>query len=150
MAEHLQERIENGSLTELMEMCGHLLHHRPEVMSARGQQRILMILVEQECLSQRQLQEMLRIQPGSMSEILTKLERKGLLMRERGEDRRGNLLRITEAGRRAVAEVAPAQDENLFSSLTAEQQKQLKSLLQPLLKDWIHSFDRRTRGSGDR
>ncbi len=124
-------------------MSGHLLHHRPDAMAARGQERILMILSEQESMSQRQLQDMLRIQPGSMSEILTKLERKGLLTRERGEDRRGNLLRITEAGRRATAGKPAPREEDLFSALTQEQQEQLRGLLLPLLTDWIARFDRR-------
>lgn len=125
-------------------MCGSMLHHRPESMTARGQDRILQILAGQEEISQRRLQEMLRIQPGSMSEILSKLERKGLLTRERGEDKRGNLLRITDAGR-AAAETAPVPEQPLFDGLTAVQQDELRSLLKLLLKDWITRFDRSPR-----
>lgn len=141
--------MESGNLTEMMEMCGHMLHHRPEVASVRGQGRILMILAEQEQISQRQLQEMLRIQPGSMSEILSKLERKGLLTRERGEDRRGNLLRITDAGRAAVTETAPLPEDTLFNALSAEQQDDLRSLLKLLLTDWIARFGRSPKPRGE-
>lgn len=148
-AADLTRRMESGNLTEMMEMCGHMLHHRPEVASARGQGRILMILAEQEQISQRQLQEMLRIQPGSMSEILSKLERKGLLTRERGEDRRGNLLRITDAGRAAVTETAPLPEDTLFNALSAEQQDDLRSLLKLLLTDWIARFGRSPKPRGE-
>ena len=141
--------MESGNLTEMMEMCGHMLHHRPEVASARGQGRILMILAEQEQISQRQLQEMLRIQPGSMSEILSKLERKGLVTRERGEDRRGNLLRITDAGRAAVTPTAPLPEDTLFNALTPEQQDELRALLKLLLTDWIARFGRSPRPRGE-
>ena len=145
----LTRRMESGNLTEIMEMCGHMLHHRPEVASARGQGRILMILAEQEQISQRQLQEMLRIQPGSMSEILSKLERKGLVTRERGEDRRGNLLRITDAGRAAVTPTAPLPEDTLFNALTPEQQDELRALLKLLLTDWIARFGRSPRPRGE-
>lgn len=148
-AADLTRRMESGNLTEMMEMCGHMLHHRPEVASARGQGRILMILAELGQISQRQLQEMLRIQPGSMSEILSKLERKGLLTRERGEDRRGNLLRITDAGRAAVTETAPLPEDTLFNALSAEQQDDLRSLLKLLLTDWIARFGRSPKPRGE-
>ena len=144
-AEDLQNRLNSGDLTELIHMCGHIMHHRPEAGAARGQGKILAILAGEGSLSQKQVQEMLHIQPGSMSEIVTKLENKGLLTRTRGEDRRGNILTITDAGRRA-AQTGGSGSDDLFSALSADQQQQLRSLLQVLLTDWLHRFDPRFNG----
>ena len=140
--EELQDRLETGDLSELMHMCGHVLHRRPEAHAARGQGKILSILADEGAVSQKLLQQALHIQPGSMSEIVTKLENKGLLTRTRGEDRRGNVLTITEEGRR-IAQQEDASGEDLFCALTKDQQYQLRSLLQTLLTDWLQRFDPR-------
>ena len=65
-----------------------------------------------------------------------------MLTRTRGEDRRGNVLTITEEGRR-IAQQEDASGEDLFSALTKDQQYQLRSLLQALLTDWLRRFDPR-------
>ena len=134
--EMLRERIAEASLSELMELAGRMMHHRPGAGSARGQNLILSILAGREALSQRELQQMLGVQPGSMSEIVSKLERKGLLTREKGEDRRGNLLRITEDGRRAIPQAEAEPEDERFAALTAEQRDTLADLLRTLLNDW--------------
>lgn len=141
-AEELQDRLETGNLSELMHMCGHVLHRRPEADAARGQGKVLAILTDEGSVSQKLLQEALHIQPGSMSEIVTKLENKGLLTRTRGQDRRGNVLSITEEGRKAAQKEDPSA-EDLFCALSEEQQYQLRTLLQTLLTDWLKRFDSR-------
>ena len=144
--EVMRERIEEGELAELMELAGRMLRHRPDGDAARGQNLILSILAGRETLSQRELQQMLGIQPGSLSEILSKLERKGQLQRERDTGCRGNRLRITDAGRQAVtASGGDGEGNALFSALTAEQQSQLCELLRTLLLDWVGRFDRGPR-----
>lgn len=134
--EMLRARIGEAGLAELIELAGRMLHHRPGAGGARGQNLILSILAGREALSQRELQQMLGVQPGSMSEIVTKLEKKGLVTREKGEDRRGNLLRLTEEGRQAIPDPSAEPDDALFEALTAEQQDALARLLRTLLNDW--------------
>ena len=124
-------------LQELIRLSDRLMPHRPGMGSARGQTLILSILVGREDLSQRELQQMLGIQPGSMSEIVSKLEKKGLLTREKGEDRRGNLLRITEAGRQAIPTVARMDEDELFQALDEQERTTLSGLLRKLLNDWV-------------
>ena len=133
--EALKERIREGGLAELLELAGRMLHHRPEGGPARGQQLILSILAGREDLSQRELQALLGVQPGSLSELLTKLEKKSLLTRTRDEDRRGNRIRLTDEGRAAIAD-APDADDGLFGALTADQRQELQALLRTLLLDW--------------
>lgn len=99
------------------------------------------ILAERGAMSQRELQDLLRIQPASMSELIRKLERKGYLTRERGEDRRSNLLRVTDAGRQAAASAASAPGDELLTALTPEQRDQLAASLRLLLADWLGRFD---------
>ena len=132
----LRERIERAGLAELIELAGRLMHHRPGAGSARGQNLILSILAGRESLSQRELQQMLGVQPGSISEIVSKLEKKGMVTREKGEDRRGNLLRITDEGRRTLPQASAGQDDALFSALDEAQQDALAGLLRTLLSDW--------------
>lgn len=131
----LRQRVADAGLGELLRLSGRLMprdHGGP----ARGQALILSILAGREALSQRALQQMLGVQPGSMSEIVTKLERKGYLSREKGGDRRGNMLRITDAGRQAIPRDGDG-DEAYFVTLTSRQRQQLANTLRQLLNDWI-------------
>lgn len=140
--EFLKRRIEEADLTDLIEMAGRMVHRRPVGgPAAHGQALILSILAGRDALSQRQLQQMLGIQPGSLSEILTKLEGKGYLTREKAEDRRGNLLRITEAGREAMLDRESAPADDRFSALSEDQQDQLAGLLRTLVVDWCDRLE---------
>ena len=124
---------DDGSLTSLFMRCAHELR-RPEGQGA-SQGRVLRILARQDGLSQRALQEGLGIQPGSLSELVTKLEDKGLLTREQdGEDKRRVLLRLTDAGREAAGQApSPAERDARFAALTEEERDTLRTLLDKLL-----------------
>ena len=137
----LRRRVEEADLGELIDMAGRMLRRRPQGGPAQGQALILAILAGREALSQRDLQQMLGIQPGSLSELVSKLEAKGLLTREKAADRRGNLLRITDAGREASREQPADGGDEPFSPLTAEQQDQLAALLRALVSRWVDELE---------
>lgn len=137
----LKKRIDDGDVMELIDMAGRMAHRLPQGGPARGQALILSILAGRDTLSQRELQQMLGIQPGSLSELLSKLEVKGYLTREKAEDRRGNLLRITDAGRAAIPEVDADDEGDPLSPLTDAQQDQLAGLLRTLLTAWVDRLD---------
>ena len=140
--EFLRRRLDEADLGELLDLAGRMLRRRPRGGPAQGQALILAILAGREALSQRQLQQMLGIQPGSLSELLSKLEAKGLIRREKAEDRRGNLLTITDAGREASAAQPTGDDgDDPFAPLTAEQQDELAALLRALVAKWIDEMD---------
>ena len=64
-----------------------------------GQQRILAMLAERGIITQRELQDMLGVQSGSLSEILNKVETCGYIMRRQNErDRRQMNLELTDSG----------------------------------------------------
>lgn len=126
------------SLYGLMRQSGHyLFHHRGN--EARGQERILQILSQQDGMSQRDLQYQLGVQPGSMSEILGKMEEKGLITRNRSEDdARRIVLTLTPQGADAAASSQSASaGDDLFSALTQEEQETLKTILTKLISTWL-------------
>lgn len=128
---------EQDDLYNTLRACGHYLYHR--FGKDMGQGRILAILSERESITQKELQEMLRIQPGSATEILTKLEEKGLLLRKRDErDKRCCIIELTEEGRGAFDRRKRQEEERskLFTALDEAEQKELKRLLGKLLEDW--------------
>ena len=98
-----------------------------------SQELVLRILAREGAMDRRRLRAALRIQPGSLSELLGKLEQKGLIERERVEtDRRRVTVRLTEAGASAVVpgdETAP----DPFAALSDEEQATLRTLLEKLL-----------------
>lgn len=107
-------------------MRGHARH---------GQQRVLALLAERAPISQRDLLEELDVRSSSLSELLAKLERGGLIERERDEaDRRNFIVKLSEAGLAAAqksGEGEPGAD-SIFSALTEEEREQLGSLLRKL------------------
>lgn len=135
---------ESHELLALLENCGHFLHHRRG--GKRGQGKILRILVKEGEMTQRELQDCLGIQPGSMSEIIMKLEGNGLICRTKDEtDRRKIKVKITEEGKSFFQEKHKEnmeQEKKLFDALTGEEQEQLKELLSKLLEDWESSFEK--------
>ena len=116
-----------------MRSCGHILYHRGSAKSGQG--RILHILEKERSIGQKDLQQMLKIKSGSVSEILTKLEKEGLIERSRDEaDRRRVIITMTQKGREHAKLYNEKRD--WFHALNSEQQEQLKKLLQILLVSW--------------
>ena len=103
---------------------------------AYSQQQVLSILAEMGPLSQKKVQQILGVQPGSLSELCAKMEDKGLIERTRNEqDKRSVVIRITEKGRRIRREILDTKDDFLFSSLSIEERSQLRNLLNKLSAD---------------
>ena len=141
--------VEWGDLAEKLERCGRQISHC--LGKRRGQGRILRTLCQRGGMPQRELQDLLGIQAGSMSEIAAKLEDKGLITRVRSEeDRRKVSLSVTEQGR---AWVEQSDEEHirrrraeLFSVLTPEEQSTLEGLLDKLSSHWTRQMERRDGG----
>lgn len=127
---------EKGHLYGMMRACGHFLYHRSG--SCSGQGKILTILADKGSMTQKELQEMLYIKSGSVSEILTKLEEKGLILRKKQEeDKRRIVLELTDEGQKAVREQRKKnEEEKLFQVLDEREQEELEGLLAKLLESW--------------
>ena len=90
-----------------------------------------------EALSPGALADMLALSTGAMTNRLDRLEETGFIARERHpDDRRGVVVRLTDAGRSAandaVAEIAVG-EQRLLSALTREEQGALNDLLRTLM-----------------
>jgi len=119
---------DDGSLSWLLFHTVRILRRH----SAPGysQQRILGMLEEMGPMSQKEVQEILNIQPGSLSELCAKLEDKKLIERKRDENDRRNVIRNgTEEGRRKRKEILKQKDELMFETLEPQEREQLRGIL---------------------
>ena len=109
-----------------------------------SQSRILIILYEQKVMTQKDLTEFLGIKPGSVSEILAKLERAELIIRVHSEnDHRTMEISLTDEGEKLAKEAfrrRHERHEQMFICLTEEEQKTLLLLLEKLDEDWKERF----------
>ncbi len=107
-----------------------------------SQNRILHILSNSECMTQRELTEQLGIQPGSVSEIIKKLETAGLITRQSNSvDRRTVDITLTDAGKaQAEASLSHHVNHTLFETLTDDEKQQLLTLLEKVSQDWHNRF----------
>lgn len=120
--------------------CGHYMHFHGGGVS--GKAPILCLLAKQPAgeMSQQLLGMHFDLKPGSLSEILSKLECAGLIERSRNpKDRRQLTIRLTQDGwARAEADQAVRIHfrERAFEALTAEEQDQLAEMLEKIRVTW--------------
>ena len=128
---------EDDSLMSLLFHAAHAVRPRMEDGPGMGQARVLKVLKEEGSVAQSVLQDKLAVRPGSLSELLGKLEAKGLIRRTPDpEDRRKNTLSLTEEGEKAVEDREERlEDRNkAFDMLSEEEQETLKGLLKKILE----------------
>lgn len=101
------------------------------------QGKILKLLYKKGDISQKDMQNRLQIQSGSMSEIINKLESRELLIRQRDEkDKRKMILHLTEKGKNDVEHYTQNYQNDViqyFDVLTCEEKENLEKILQKLL-----------------
>ena len=124
---HQQEHV----LAIRLKTCGRFLHY--QVGGKAGQQRILMRLDSHGKTTQKELQDVLEISSGALSEILQKMEDSDLIQRTKSaEDKRQVDLVLTAKGRETARSVEAHYHrtlERMFECLTAEQKEQLEKTL---------------------
>lgn len=121
-------------LTSKMIKCGHLLTHKTG--KKRGQEKILNILFQKQPLSQKELQDILQVEAGSLSEILAKLERNGFINRSKDKnDKRRLVISLTEKGI-CKMKCKKSNDEDMFDMLSIEEQQELNKMLDRILHAW--------------
>ena len=146
-----------ASLTDVelmrqMRRCNHLLYHKFSLNFS--QNRILLLLHSEGPMTQKALMCQMQIQPGSLSEVLSKVESAGLIVRRRCEDDRRNCeIRLTPEGvEQAEAFERDRQDmaQLLFETLTPDEKQALSDILVKLHDHWSEcSFERRSRHDSD-
>lgn len=122
-------------LAGLLDRCGRYFAHRIGG-SRRGQSNVMAFLADHPNATQKELSEGLDITPASLSEVLMKLERKGLVDRVKDEsDRRFVRVCLTAEGEKRLKEPADGSADP-FVSLSDEERETMKTLLGKLLADW--------------
>ncbi|MFR6612818.1 MAG: MarR family winged helix-turn-helix transcriptional regulator [Collinsella sp.] len=107
-----------------------------------GKAPIVCLLAKQPTgeLSQQELGMHFDLKPGSLSEILSKLELGGLIERSRNpKDRRQLTIRLTDAGweKARVEQAARIRfREQAFSALTHDEREQLAEMLEKIRVTW--------------
>ena len=124
------------NISRLLMICGHRLYH--SAAQGRTQTTVLHALHENGPTSQKELQERLGIQPGSMSELVTKLETRGWVTRARDEaDRRKVLLTLTVAGAAKIErQEHKSQLPVRYAGLGDAELNELAALLERVIKGW--------------
>jgi DNA-binding MarR family transcriptional regulator len=116
----------------------HRFSHRAE--SGHGHyrelSRLLLLIAENDGIIQRDLAEEMDVRPSSMTEMLLKMERLGLVVRKQDEkDQRVMHIYLTDEGKNAAEESSKATGamaDAMYQSLTEEEIGQLLALIEKL------------------
>lgn len=126
-----------------------LSHTMRSLYEGRGSQKRILIILEEigGSITQQKLTERLGIQPGSASEVLSKLENTGYIRRTPNEnDRRTTDIVLTETGKTAAAQARDQRirrHEEMFSCLSHKEKEELLSLLEKINRDWESRYGER-------
>lgn len=127
---------ESPNLERLLHQLFHKIYLRNRNSGQQTQGKVLKILYRKGQLSQKEVQDFLEVKPGTISELVTKLEKKGMVTRiQDSNDRRKVLLTLTEAGRQDVEAHEHNYQNNVmayFNVLTEEEKKEFARILQKL------------------
>ena len=109
-----------------------------------SQKRILRLIAEAGCITQHALTNRLGVQPGSVSEVIGKLETAGYILRTPNPaDRRTSDIRLTPQGlvqAQLASQQAQARRQEMFSCLSETEKNTLLVLLEKLNSDWKHRY----------
>jgi DNA-binding MarR family transcriptional regulator len=90
-------------IEELVNELFHKYYIKRRNINQMTQGKVLKILYKNGDLLQKDLQDILDIQSGSMSEMISKLEKKGFVLRKRdNQDKRKVLIHLTDLGKEDV------------------------------------------------
>ena len=121
-------------LMGLLLQCAHIIRHRKG--HKMGQRRVLHTLYDQGIVNQRELADQFDIRPASLSELLAKLEDKGLIERTRlAADRRNIVVSLSEQGVELLKSL-DAPSFSMFAALNEEERATLYDLLKKLVHSW--------------
>jgi DNA-binding MarR family transcriptional regulator len=133
-----QDDFLSHQIIKQLRQCGHFLHFR--MGGKAGRRRILSTLLTHPELLQRDLQDILEVQSGSLSEMITKMEADGLVEKVKSQkDGRQLVLTLTPEG---TAQAKRSQEEydkrveKMMSCFSVEEQQKLHELLETMVAHW--------------
>ena len=118
-------------------MSQHLTEQFSDFRLRPGQFSAMLILEQFPGITQVDLARSLAMEPSQVVQLITKLERRALVIRQRGlQDRRANFLHLSEEGQELVKKlkvVALRSDEVVCSALSDDEKAHLHLLLAKML-----------------
>ena len=124
--------------------CGHYLQLNKGGRSGRAPM-LCVLLKAGGSVPQQELCTYFELKPGSLSEMLSKMEDAGLIERTRDEhDRRQLIVHLTELGQAQAEKEVTARakfHDECFSCLTHEEQEQLLDMLERIHAHWAELDD---------
>jgi DNA-binding MarR family transcriptional regulator len=121
---------------------GHLFHHywqhihRHHFGHFLAQEEVLTRILKHEPLAQSALLTDLGVKPASLSELLSKLEKRQLIRREKSpKDKRESLIYLTAVGKKMAEKLKKRHDHfdhDFLDVLSAEEQAQLVAIMEKL------------------
>lgn len=130
--------LESKELVKKLGRCGHFLYFKMEGYS--GRTRVLMSLLKEGELLQKDLQQKLNIKSGSMSDLLIKMESENLIERIKSrEDGRNMIIKLTDKGKEESLikkEVFDKKVVELFDCISREEKDTLDNILEKILNHW--------------
>jgi DNA-binding MarR family transcriptional regulator len=113
------------------------MHHRHDN-AHHGQSHVYSILKKRGPMNQKDLLNLLNVRSSSLSEILKKLERRGLIVRERNKaDKRSFIVSAVHKGEKGChghSKNPKSKMNEIFNILEADEKDQLKTLLGKLIQ----------------
>ncbi len=121
-------------LNHLLNHCVRYLRHHP---SGPIQMAVVRLLKANGPMSQQDIQTAMDVKPGTISEMLSKLEKKGLIEKTRqDDDRRKALITLTEEGEKLSPTDTSDSLHERYEALTPEEIDEMIVLLRKLLDSW--------------
>ncbi|MCX8735790.1 MarR family winged helix-turn-helix transcriptional regulator [Lactobacillus sp. B4026] len=110
-----------------------------------GQKRVLAVLKLEDGLTQNYLAEILALKPGSLAELLKKMEAKGIIRRETDEkDKRVKRVYLTEEGREEANKLDALKKKQdttaFFAGLSEDEQTNFSHYLEKIADGWDADF----------
>ncbi len=141
LQQYLMLDIHNKLVCNIRDL-GHTIRALSE--GKASQSRILIVLKECESITQNVLTERLGVQPGTISEVLGKLEKAKLIIRvENEKDKRTCELRLTDEGIVRATKASMERKkryEEMFTCLSEKEKNELLVLLEKVNSDWAERF----------
>ncbi len=127
------ENTDNLSLLHTLFRCSHSLHMAQKY---RGQSRLLILLLENGTLTQRELIEITGRRSATLSEQLENMENSGYVTRKANEaDKRNVDVTLTSSGHKVAEDAYAARAQladSVFSEYTEDEKRQLSQFLEEI------------------
>jgi DNA-binding MarR family transcriptional regulator len=124
------------TLHRLIRLMHRRAHYRKRMQGGlyHGQATLLRLAAQKDGAIQRDLAVEMDVRPSSMTEMLTRLEMNGMVVRRQDEsDQRVTRIFITEEGKKLAEQMNAAADmEDIFDVLSSEEKHQLLAILEKL------------------